>query len=290
MFQLIKVSRARRPKLWCTLLLHDEIASFHLVKRLIGKNGMNMRIINGITTCNIRIRGRGSGYLENGKEANVHLQISVSCAGAKSIEFTFGIQLLIFLLGTLNCDLTSFCREKEMTVNNLEIWSYGDMTKEAESLLHHRGLLMLSDERQAARCHQTDYPLRPGLVDSSDTMITPPLRYRYQKGLFCLPQYMTCVAGAAWFPPWMASWAQHHAYVYNATCLYHSQVTSSHSWERDNVSNALAIEDDDAPSLTYKLQQYAESEAGSMLSDDAANRNMHQSVLEYLELQSNTSH
>jgi hypothetical protein len=86
----------------------------------------------------------------------------------------------------------------------------------------------------------------------------------------------------------MASWAQHHAYIYNATCLCHSQETSSHSWERNNLSNALAIEDD--PALTYKLQQYAESEAGSMLSDDAVNRNMHQAVLNYLELQSNTSH
>ena len=161
------------------------------------------------------------------------------------------------------------------------------MTKEAETLLRHRGLLMLADEpNHAARCHQTEYPLRPGLVESCNSMITPPRRYRYQKGLFCIPQYMTCVAGASWFPPWAASWAQNHAYSY----LYQSPEASSHSWiGRSQTECTLAIEDDNTPSLTYRLQEYAESECGSMLSDDAVNRSMRQAVLNYLELQSNAS-
>ena len=184
---------------------------------------------------------------------------------------------------------------------------------------------MLSDEPvHQATCHHTDYPLLPGLVDSSNAMRLPPRRYRYQKGLFCMPQYMTCVAGGAWFPPWAATWAQGYARSYYSTTSYQGPATSSHSWEWSPMSqpeHTLAIEDDNAPYqgpetsshswgwspmsqpermlaieeanqpvLTYRLRQYAASEAGSMLSDDAVNRSMPQAVLDYLDQLSDTSH
>ena len=51
------------------------------MKRILGKGGNNMRRIAEDCNAKVRLRGIGSGFLEGaeGKEANMPLQLNVSC-------------------------------------------------------------------------------------------------------------------------------------------------------------------------------------------------------------------
>jgi hypothetical protein len=85
---------------------------------------------------------------------------------------------------------------------------------------------------------------------------------------------------------------EHTLAIEDDNAPYQGPETSSHSWEWSPMSQPermLAIEDANATDLIYRLRQYAASDAGSMLSDDAVNRSMPQAVLDFLEQQSDTS-
>ncbi|CAJ1410325.1 unnamed protein product [Effrenium voratum] len=58
----------------------EEDEEFCLVKRLLGKGGCNMKEVAESFDARLRLRGIGSGFLENGQEAQVPLEIQVSCA------------------------------------------------------------------------------------------------------------------------------------------------------------------------------------------------------------------
>mmetsp|Transcript_43575 Transcript_43575/g.86465 ORF Transcript_43575/g.86465 Transcript_43575/m.86465 type:complete len:559 (+) Transcript_43575:128-1804(+) len=59
----------------------EDNEEFCLVKRILGKAGNNMRRIAEECSAKVRLRGIGSGFLEgaDGKEANMPLQLNVSC-------------------------------------------------------------------------------------------------------------------------------------------------------------------------------------------------------------------
>ncbi|SCM23442.1 conserved Plasmodium protein, unknown function [Plasmodium chabaudi chabaudi] len=59
----------------------DPFNGFDIAKRIIGLKGTNMKKICVGTDCKLRLRGRGSGYLEGEekKEANESLHLCVSC-------------------------------------------------------------------------------------------------------------------------------------------------------------------------------------------------------------------
>lgn len=57
----------------------EDDEEFCLVKRILGKHGKNMRNIYEECHSKVRLRGKGSGYMESGKEANMPLQLNVSC-------------------------------------------------------------------------------------------------------------------------------------------------------------------------------------------------------------------
>lgn len=59
----------------------EDDEEFCLVKRILGKAGNNMRRIAEECSAKVRLRGIGSGFLEgaNGREANMPLQLNVSC-------------------------------------------------------------------------------------------------------------------------------------------------------------------------------------------------------------------
>lgn len=61
--------------------IEDE-QEFCLVKRILGRAGNNMRAIADDFNAKLRLRGIGSGFLEgsDGTEANIPLQLNVSCA------------------------------------------------------------------------------------------------------------------------------------------------------------------------------------------------------------------
>lgn len=70
----------------------EEDADFELVPRLIGRGGAHMRAVAEACQGKVRIRGRGSGYMEQQKggrppaEAGVPLQIVVSCTERFHLE------------------------------------------------------------------------------------------------------------------------------------------------------------------------------------------------------------
>lgn len=66
----------------------DDDEEFCLVKRILGKAGNNMRRIAEECSAKVRLRGIGSGFLEgaDGKEANMPLQLNVSCSDFDSYQ------------------------------------------------------------------------------------------------------------------------------------------------------------------------------------------------------------
>jgi hypothetical protein len=73
--------------------------SFSLVKKLIGKEGRNMKKIFEATQTRIRIRGRGSGYKEqNGNEAPVPLMIALSAEHGQMDNFRVAFDMINQLL------------------------------------------------------------------------------------------------------------------------------------------------------------------------------------------------
>jgi len=66
----------------------EDDEEFCLVKRILGKKGNNMRRIAEERSAKVRLRGIGSGFLEgaDGKEANMPLQLNVSCSDFSSYQ------------------------------------------------------------------------------------------------------------------------------------------------------------------------------------------------------------
>lgn len=66
----------------------EDDEEFCLVKRILGKAGNNMRRIAEECSSKVRLRGIGSGFLEgaDGKEANMPLQLNVSCTDFDSYQ------------------------------------------------------------------------------------------------------------------------------------------------------------------------------------------------------------
>merc|ERR1711920_207306 len=66
----------------------DDDEEFCLVKRILGKAGNNMRRIAEECSAKVRLRGIGSGFLEgaDGREANMPLQLNVSCSDFGSYQ------------------------------------------------------------------------------------------------------------------------------------------------------------------------------------------------------------
>jgi len=87
---------------------------FSLVSRLIGKNGANTRLISDRCSGKVRIRGRGSGWLEGPqkREAALQLQVALSCTRLEDYEI--GRQLLTSQLCVLAADYKKHCQRKKM--------------------------------------------------------------------------------------------------------------------------------------------------------------------------------
>lgn len=66
----------------------EDDEEFCLVKRILGKAGNNMRRIAEECSAKVRLRGIGSGFLEgaDGREANMPLQLNVSCVDFESYQ------------------------------------------------------------------------------------------------------------------------------------------------------------------------------------------------------------
>jgi hypothetical protein len=105
-----------KSRFCCTFVFgieRDVALDFKLVPRLIGRNGNNMKRISKECGAKVRIRGRGSGYLEGqGKlgEADVPLQVALSCTNYE--DMIKGRSLLSNLLDEIGFYFNEYCQNQ----------------------------------------------------------------------------------------------------------------------------------------------------------------------------------
>lgn len=99
----------------------EDDEEFCLVKRILGKAGNNMRRIADDCNAKVRLRGIGSGFLEgaDGREANMPLQLNVSCVDYK--EYITAIDQVATLLKDLYKHYRRYARSKGMEPPDVKI-------------------------------------------------------------------------------------------------------------------------------------------------------------------------
>lgn len=104
-----KAGSARQCCSFVFNLSYSRIVDFRLVRRLIGKEGTNMKLIAAACGGKVRIRGRGSGHREepHGREADLPLQVALSCPDEEG--FLLGRQMLQRLLQGVGGDFELHC-------------------------------------------------------------------------------------------------------------------------------------------------------------------------------------
>jgi len=99
----------------------EDDEEFCLVKRILGKAGNNMRRIAEECNAKVRLRGIGSGFLEgsDGKEANMPLQLHVSCLHYDNYQGA--VDRVTTLLTDLYKHYRRYARSKGMECPDLKI-------------------------------------------------------------------------------------------------------------------------------------------------------------------------
>jgi len=98
-----------------------------------------MHSIHKATNAKVRVRGRGSGHLEAGSqmEAPVPLMVAVTSEGVHKMHFTTAVQMTIERLSDVQKLWKTFCDQRDLgdQLARERIWRFGEMSKEAETLL-----------------------------------------------------------------------------------------------------------------------------------------------------------
>ncbi len=89
---------------------------FQVARRLIGVKGQNMKHINKTTEAKLRLRGKGSGYLEgvSKQESPEPLHLCVSCVSHEG--YKRAVTMVQELLESIYEDYRKFCRNKNLPV------------------------------------------------------------------------------------------------------------------------------------------------------------------------------
>jgi len=83
--------------------------SFEHNKKIIGRAGCNMKAIFDATGAKVRLRGKGSGHLEGGKEAPVPLMLVVTCTDSGQ-AFKTAVRMAIEVLQSVEVQFHATCR------------------------------------------------------------------------------------------------------------------------------------------------------------------------------------
>jgi len=135
-----KHNRRSKPagRLWCEVLLRRlRYPGFDMVPMLIGRGGCKMRAIHLATNAKVRIRGRGSGYLEvDGKrEAPVSLMVVITSDRQDANGFAKAVERTTNEVKGVAERFQTFCRENNVSCPQSPLYMIGDLSKEAEELL-----------------------------------------------------------------------------------------------------------------------------------------------------------
>mmetsp|Transcript_99657 Transcript_99657/g.267602 ORF Transcript_99657/g.267602 Transcript_99657/m.267602 type:complete len:372 (+) Transcript_99657:66-1181(+) len=104
-----------RGRLWCHLHINPEMwrPGFCLNKKIIGRGGECTRGIFEATGAKIRLRGCGSGHLEeNGKEAEVPLMLAVTGVAGQPANFCTAVRMVVELLRGIEERFCVFCQKQ----------------------------------------------------------------------------------------------------------------------------------------------------------------------------------
>eukprot|EP00929_Paragymnodinium_shiwhaense_P112538 TRINITY_DN80796_c0_g1_i1.p1 TRINITY_DN80796_c0_g1~~TRINITY_DN80796_c0_g1_i1.p1 ORF type:complete len:826 (+),score=213.51 TRINITY_DN80796_c0_g1_i1:121-2598(+) len=123
-------SRAAAPrappaatKLQCQFLIGiEQEAEFRVVGRLLGPKGANMKHIAFKSSAKLRLRGKGSGFLEGAqpkRESTDPLMLCISAATRESYDAA--VQLVRQLLEDVHRDFCEFCRARGRDPPDLQI-------------------------------------------------------------------------------------------------------------------------------------------------------------------------
>ncbi|CAK0821123.1 unnamed protein product [Prorocentrum cordatum] len=106
----------QRIRLCAHILLHMQAPGFDLVPRLIGRSGCNMRRIFGATGAKVRIRGRGSGFLEGRclQEAPIPLMVVVTAGPEDAAGFVVAVEMVLQELRGLEEAFRLHCRRGQL--------------------------------------------------------------------------------------------------------------------------------------------------------------------------------
>jgi RNA recognition motif. (a.k.a. RRM, RBD, or RNP domain) len=90
----------------------DNDKEFQVARRLIGVKGSNMKRINKETEAKLRLRGKGSGYLEGSAkvESPEPLHLCISCVSATG--YNAAMDMVKSLLEEIYADYRKFCKQK----------------------------------------------------------------------------------------------------------------------------------------------------------------------------------
>jgi hypothetical protein len=130
----------QRNQLWCHIFLNNHDPDFELVPLLIGKDGCHFREIYNATNAKIRVRGRGSGFLEtNSQEAPVPLMVAIKSEHPG--DFKMATRMMIARLGKVKGLFELFCQQQKNAQGyrmprQQKLWRFGEMSKEAETILY----------------------------------------------------------------------------------------------------------------------------------------------------------
>eukprot|EP00928_Gymnodinium_smaydae_P048864 TRINITY_DN32730_c0_g1_i1.p1 TRINITY_DN32730_c0_g1~~TRINITY_DN32730_c0_g1_i1.p1 ORF type:complete len:604 (-),score=89.73 TRINITY_DN32730_c0_g1_i1:211-2022(-) len=104
--------KSKRNKLWCHIFINPAMLdrAFALTKKIIGCGGENTWAIFDATGAKIRLRGRGSGHLEGGREADVHLMLAVTADLGQEDNFQRAAKMSLELLDEVALKWAHFCR------------------------------------------------------------------------------------------------------------------------------------------------------------------------------------
>lgn len=110
------------PKLYCHFCINPDMLAlgFDLPKRIIGRDGCNTSRINVATGAKVRLRGRGSGHEEAGREAKVPLMLAVTLKRSQSSYFEFALRQSVDLLRRVADQFTGKARGNLFWVGDLE--------------------------------------------------------------------------------------------------------------------------------------------------------------------------
>jgi len=165
-----KLKRPRPPpRFWVHIFLHPQDASFDMVPMLIGKKGMNMKNIVDETGAKVRIRGRGSGYLEvNGKrEAPVPLMVAVTVVKGDVVNFKKAVYMTVAQLLQVAKHYNIFGRQRCLAYDS-PIFSIGEVSAGVAEML----IKELIDKYPPPR--QNEKKVTPGGVDPHESKLSLP--------------------------------------------------------------------------------------------------------------------